>query len=135
MHTHLRSILLAASICARVFGGVFLYHHHHHHLFLCSCPDKTATNKTRGRAGTRRSVCPVTVSAAGDRLITFQLRQLLYSKESGAFEPVDVHHVPATVSALLAFGSSKDGLAGADAARLLETVGPNRIALEEPNVW
>ena len=75
-------------------------------------------------------VCPVLVSAAGERFITHRLRQLVYSVAVNAFVPV-VCAVPSAVDDLL---RSATGLTSREAQLRLARVGPNTIQVPEPNV-
>jgi hypothetical protein len=74
-------------------------------------------------------VCRVDKTASGGRYITYRLNQLIFSADTQTFVPASVP-MPVTVGGLLA---SEKGLLSSTATARLELVGPNVIAVPEPD--
>lgn len=73
----------------------------------------------------------VKTTDSGERIITHQLRQLIYSVDAGAFIPTTVA-IPSAVAELT---KSTLGITTSLAKSIQATAGPNLIALEAPNLY
>jgi len=79
------------------------------------------------------TVCPVSLTDDGQRVITYQLRVLVFDEASGAFVPLPPD-VPITIPELVAKGLG-EGIAPAHVARIRSRVGSNTIDVARPEIF